>query len=486
MEADKTTKDVNRRRGFVFLAIACVLAGMISLLLPADAPWICDEPLLLMHASNVVHGQETPVHGMVGNAGLYYGPVPFLIYAVALVFTQNLVLLVFLRALLFMLAMGVAIWWLARLCPRLSPPIGALALLSPYYWFYSRALWDNTFLIPFSALTLAAYVSFCRTRTAGRLWGVALGMVLMLQTHLMCLPLFAAIAGHFVWRHRSWARQHARHSLLIAVVGFIACLPYFVHEAQHLDELRVVNAQRTTAEWVFALMGGRTFSAVGLDYFYGDHWQSHSRFPVLLWILTGISALGLIGFWVGLGQAWRLVMKNRGLPGDKPIESQLFSVVLVMVALQLILNGVTRTSGHPHYYSGTSFGAFTLVWLAYSQIGNRRWRWTLAGMHALALLMVLLSIIWRIHEYQGNTNIHYGPTLRTQLDALKSLDSENPQSMVSLNEMLQYHYFPHAFYVLQMFYPLHFSTNAPVTRLLVRYADPQADSGRLVVVNVGQ
>jgi len=483
--ADRTTGDIKTRREFIFLAIACVFCGMIPLMLPADAPWINDEPTLFAQAWNVVHTMEMPTHGLIGNVGLPYGPVPVLIYSVALVFTHNLVLLVLLRALFFSLAIGLSVWLLARMCPKLSPPVGALALLSPYYWFYSRALWDNSFLIPFSALTLVTYISFCRTQAVWKLWLVALGMVLMLQTHLMCLPLLASITGHFLWQYKSWALKHARHGLLIVITGSLACLPYIVDVAHHLADTKAAATDWQVAPWFFALLGGKTFSAIGLDYFFGENWQSHSGFPLLLLILTGVSALGFVAFWIGLGEAWRFLMRNRTLPGDKPLEFQLFSVVLLTLALQVIVNGVSRTSGHPHYYNGTSFCAFTLVWLAYSQIANKRWRWTWTGLHAVALLPVLLSIIWHIHKNQGNTNIHYGPTLRTQLDVLKRLDFQNPHSTV-VNEASSYGYFPHAFYVLEVLYPLHYSTNAPVTRFVMRYADPQADAGRLVVAEVGR
>ncbi len=476
--------DTRTRRQFVFLALACVFCGMIPLFLPADAPWINDEPNLLARAWNAVHKLEIPTHGLTGNVGLLYGPVPVLIYSVALVFTHNLVLLVLLHAAFFSLSIGLSIWWLARMCPKLSPPVGALALLSPYYWFYSRALWDNSFLIPFSALTLVTYISFCRTPAAWKLWLVGLGMVLMFQTHLMCLPLLASITGHFLWQHRSWAVKHAGHCLMIVIIGSLACLPYVVDVAHHLSDARPIARDWKAGPWFFALMGGRTFSAVGLDYFFGENWQSSSGLPVILWILTGVSALGFITFWVGLGVAWRFLMRTRKLPGDKPLEFQLFSVVFLTLLLQVMVNGVSRASGHPHYYNATSFCVFTLVWLAYSQIGNSRWRWASAGLHALALLTVLLSIIWRIHVNQGNTGIHYGPTLRTQLDVLKAIDFQNPHSTLG-NESSHYQYFPHAFEVLQVFYPLHFSTNAPASHFVIRYADPQTGAGRLVVVNIG-
>jgi hypothetical protein len=477
--------DASTRREFAFLGIASVLFGMIPLLWPGDAPWINDEPLLLSQAWDVAHRMRIPVHGLSGNAGVAYGPVPILIYALALLFTHDLVLLVFLRAFFFMLAIGVAVWWLARTCRTLSPPIGALALLSPYYWLFSRLLWDNSFLIPFSALTLAAYISFCRTPAAWKLWMVGLGMVLMLQTHLMCLPLLASIAAHFLWQHRSWAMKHRDHCLMIVILGSLACSPYILYLVRHLAATKAAVANLGTAAWLFPLTAGRIFSAVGFDYFLGENWQSSGGFPQLLWMLTGLSALGLIGFWIGLAEAWRFLVKMRGMTGDRPPEFQLWGVVLLTLGLQIVVSGILNTGDLPHYHNGTSFCAFTLLWLAYSRVRNGRWRWTLAGMHAMALLVVTLSIIWRIHDTQGNTNIHYGPTLRTQLEALKATDLQNPQSTLR-NETSHYDLFPHAFLVLRIFYPLHSSTNAPVRHLVIRYADPQAGSGRLVVTDLGQ
>lgn len=483
---DKASTNVSSRRQFLFLAIASVLCGMIPVLWPADAPWINDEPALLGQAWNIVHTLRIPSHGLGGSVGLSYGPVPVLIYALAVFFTHNLVLLVFVRALLFMSAIGLAVWWLARMCPQLSPPIGVLALLSPYYWFYSRLLWDNSFLIPFSAITLVTYISFCRAPAAWKLGFVGVGMVLMLQTHLMCLPLLVSITSHFFWQHRSWAAKHASHCLLIVVLGSLACWPYLAYLAHHLADAKGSVDGWRAASWLFPLTDGRFFSAVGFNYFLGENWQSTGRFPQLLWILTGISALGLVGFWVGLVAAGRFLVQNRRLPGDKPLEFHLWSVVWLTLAWQVLVDGVGRTGNHPHYHNATSFCAFTLVWLAYSQVRNNRWRWTLSGLHAVALLMITLSIIWRIHETQGNTNIHYGPTLRTQLDVLRALDFQNPNT-TAVNETSHYSYFPHALTVLETFYPLHQpSTNAPVRRLAIRYADLEKGAGRLIVTDVGQ
>jgi hypothetical protein len=482
-QAAPTTGVVRTSGEFGFLAIACVVCGMIPLLWPADAPWINDEPMLLAQAWNVVHNLEIPTHGLTGSVGLPYGPVPVLIYSAALLFTHNLVLLVFLRAFFFSLAMGLSVWWLARMCPRLSPPVGALAMLSPYYWYYSRVLWDNSFLIPLSALTLVAYIWFCRTQAAWKFCLVVLGMVLIFQTHLMGLAMIIPVIGHFLWQYKSWGRKYARQCLLISTLGFLTCLPYLVYTAHHATEARAGAANWELAPWLFPLFGGRTFSALGLNYFFGDGWQNHAALPALFWVATGVSALGFLAFWVGLVEAWRFLMRNKATAGEKPLEFHLFTVVLATLVLQVFMDGIMRTSGEPHYYNTTSFCVFILVWLAYSRIKSMRWRWILPGLHAVALLTVLVFLIGQTHKHQGNTNIHYGPTLGTQLDILKRLDYQNPKTVV-VREAAPYSAFPHAFRVLQLFYPLHYSTQTPATRLTIRYADPKAGAGRLVVSEV--
>jgi hypothetical protein len=302
----------------------------------------------------------------------------------------------------------------------------------------------------------------------------------MLQTHLMCLPFLASIVLHFLWQYRSWARKHVAQCLAIVAIGFAACLPYLLSLARPVAGTPLSAPSRSATSWLFPLMGGRFFSSIGLDYFFGKNWQNSSGLPALLWLLTWVSALGLITFWIGLAEAWRFLAKNLRSPGERPVEFHLWSVVCLTLLLQIVMSGVADTGNHPHYYNGTSFCAFTLVWLAYSEVKNRRWRWIGAGLHAASLLAILLMTVGRIHQTQGNTSIHYGPTLGTQLEILRELDFQNPQTVV-FNETSHYSSFPEAFSELQILYPLHFSPSAPVRRLVIRYADPQSGAGRLAV-----
>lgn len=460
------------------LALLLVLAGALPLLWPADVPWINDEPALLATALHAKQVGALPTHGLLGSVGVPYGPAPLWLYMAGLGLTHDLVSLVVLHALFFVLLTGVAIVWLARTCRQLDPLVGVLALLSPYFWFYSRLLWDNSFLIPLSALAVAAYVSFSQAPAAWKLWLVGALAALMLQTHLMCAPLLAALALHVVWRHRAWARAHWR-ALLPLLLFAAACWPYAsaLLARPDLGERRLQPAGGTN--WVFPLLGGRYFSALGLEYFFGEGWQEHGG--PQLWSATTVSAMGVVAVWLGLAVAGRLLLQPRGGVEARPAEHDLAAIAVTTLVLQLVLHAVARTGDEPHYLNGTWFGLFALVWLAYSAIRRAAWRRLLAGAHATALLVVVLGLQHDIHARQGNTGLHFGPSLGTQLDVLDELARHGPQSEV-LNETEFYATFPQAFGVLQLFHPVTQDPAAPPARLHIRPASPSTNDGRLAVL----
>jgi len=472
---------VTSRAERVLLVLFLLVAGSLPLLWPADVPWINDEPALLGLALRANQAGELPVHGLLGSVGVPYGPVPLWLYMAGLGLTHDLVALVVLHALLFVVLTGVAIVWLARTCRALDPLVGVLALLSPYFWFYSRLLWDNSFLIPLSALTVAAWVSFAQSPAAWKLWLVGALAALMLQTHLMCAPLLAAIALHFVWRHRAWARAHWRALLPLLLVA-ATCWPYLsdLLARPDLGERRLEPA--AGANWVFPLLGGRYFSALGLEYFFGAQWQDRSG--PLLWSATTVSAMGLVGLWLGLAVAARRLTQPadpRAGAAARPAEHDLAALAATTLALQLLLHVVARTGDEPHYLNGTWFCVFALVWLAYSAISRAAWRRTLAGAHALALVIVVVALLRDVHARQGSTGLHVGPTLGTQLAVLDALGRYGPQSEV-LNETEFYATFPQAFVVLQDFHPVQPDPAGPRARLHIRQAAPGTDEGRLAVV----
>ena len=83
--------------------------------------------------------------------------------------SRDLVVVAVLHTLLMSAATAGALWWLSRSL-RLWVWFAPLPLLSPYFWFYARVLWDNPFLIPLGAL---AHGRICRASRVGIIGGTA-------------------------------------------------------------------------------------------------------------------------------------------------------------------------------------------------------------------------------------------------------------------------------------------------------------------------
>jgi len=175
------------------VAVLCLLPAVH----PGDIQWVGDEPMLIASALRANRQHVAVTHGLTGTAGAAYGPFPTWVYQAYLLVSSDLVLLVAVRAVLTTAVIALALLWLCRtldLWPWFVPPL----LCSPYLWFYARAIWDNTFNLPLSALAFASAVSFL---ARGRAWTLLLSLaccLAMMLTHLMAVA-FAlhALRGRF-------------------------------------------------------------------------------------------------------------------------------------------------------------------------------------------------------------------------------------------------------------------------------------------------
>ncbi len=137
------------------LAAALLVASLPAVVFPGDAPFINDEPQLILGALRANADHALAVVGLMGNKGVPYGPLPTWIYQALLLVTHEPVAIVVLHAALLACVIAVSLGWLSRtldLWPWLAPVV----LLSPYLWLYERVLWDNTFNLALSALLVAA------------------------------------------------------------------------------------------------------------------------------------------------------------------------------------------------------------------------------------------------------------------------------------------------------------------------------------------
>ena len=164
------------------LGVFLVLLSMLPLVLwPEDVSWCIDEPRLVAAAWHANNDGHLAAHGLYGNFGVCYGPVPTQIYQLLLAITHDPGTVVLLRALLTAAITGASLLWLGR---ALNLPcwFAAAVLVSPQITNYHRILWDASFTIPIGALALAAFVNFARTR---RPWPLRIAIAASLEITLI-------------------------------------------------------------------------------------------------------------------------------------------------------------------------------------------------------------------------------------------------------------------------------------------------------------
>jgi hypothetical protein len=86
------------------------------------------------------------------------------------------------------------------------------------------------------------------------------------------------------------------------------------------------------------------------------------------------------------------------------------------------------------------------------------------------MLILLISFIFYIHTSGGNRTIHYGPTLRNQINIVSRVNSFNPKSPVYV-DVDNLKMFPHSLRTLQFLYgkPEELRKDYPVKRLNITY-----------------
>jgi hypothetical protein len=267
-----------RNSSFVVGRLLAAL-GLVFLLWPGDVPWVSDEPILLSLALSQLRSGTVAVHGITGSHGAIYGPAPVWIYMALLALTRNLAALVLVRAVLFATAVAAAVIWVARSSTKVRPTLGAIVFLSVYFWIFSRVLWDN-FGVCFSGLAVAAYGSFAVERKAWKSWFLAAVLALLVLTHLKTLAVVVPILVLLGLYHWKWYRDRPWLTAAQAAAATLLTAPYLrllaTRELASFD----VGDRSPWAGWFFPLMGGRLFSAAGLDYFFGDGWTRAGGVPV--------------------------------------------------------------------------------------------------------------------------------------------------------------------------------------------------------------
>jgi hypothetical protein len=366
------------------------------------------------------------------------------------------------------------LWWLSRSL-RLWAWFAPVPLLSPYFWFDARVLWDNPLLIPLGALALAGYAANLTSDSPAGLRVALAAMIGILLVHLMGVAFVVPLALHMVLQWRIWWR-HRISVAVIVVSGFVLGWPYWRALAAHrLPALAAADVDRLS----WPLFGARVLTAQQLDYFFG---HGPASGPVLSGAAV-VSALAYVLVWGGIVlAAWR---------GFEAIRSRVWSprahvaaILLAMLACQAVIGAMSGKVEHPQYYNGTWIAFTLLAWFAVDTMVERRrvFRWSAAAATALlagALLVAVATIAVRLHRAGGTREV-YGPTLANQLRVARALAHYSPASRVVAHVDL-YQRYPHTLAILREL-SAGAGGSGPERNLEVRYASDDPESGAIVVV----
>ena len=393
-------------------AIACGFVVLLTTVWPGDVPWGGDDVMLIANARAANAHHQLAAAGLGGSFNVPYGPLPTQFYQGLLLVTGDLPTVVRLRAGLTAGATATALLWLTASLGW-SPWLAVLPLLSPFFWFYTRLLWDNTFALPVGATLLAGYADHLRRSSrAGLLVAVGCAAALPL-IHPMTLPLAAAVAGHAVI-FRRWSI--ARHWLGVTttVVAVVAPSGRYLSELARrglppspavtyepdADGYARMHAATAAA---YPLLAGRLLS--GYRFF-------DARGPERGWETTAVGtaarAASAVGFpLVVLGMAVAIVHQSRAVsartgggtppsvsraadtdlttddlrarhgptstsarPGRHDPALSIGTVSAAALALQSVLDAALRVAPFPHYFCGTWAAAVVCLWVGLRTIGR--------------------------------------------------------------------------------------------------------------------
>jgi len=460
----------HRLQSTKFLLIALLVLGALRLLWPGDTLFLNDEPNLIRIAFESNAQNVWPRFGIRGTRGMDYGPFAVWWYKIGLTLTQNPIALVALKVAFVTLLTILAILWLNRTCSFLIPGIGALALLSPYLWIYSRDLWDNTFLIPLTAVTFASYVAFLKEKRTWQLFIVALFGSLAFSTHLMSIALLVPIALHLLVSQHRWVLNHLLTVLILGIVFLLVNYPYLTHFVPNYRPNPLSFG--ILASFLFPFYSARLFSDVGFQYFLGKNWflfMDPWALNVVFVLCFILSALAYLFFWSGLYLSAKQLFTAEWRKKNSH-TFQVHSFAWAVFITHICLCFFQRLYSHPHYYNATWMVTFYFLWFGVSALIHRRWAIRTFSAYAGALTVMFVAIVLSIHWNGGSRAPRYGATLRNQMEVAKQIHKYDPASPIEAQSN-HYLHFGNSIHTLRIFLKKDAGI-LPKKRLVVRYREP--------------
>jgi hypothetical protein len=473
-----------------------LLAIVIAIgLRPGDSGWFFDmsrdfDVALQFSAPSHPLGIPLPFtpapYALKGTHGIRYGPLPVWIDQVFLTFTHNLILMSAIREIAVSALIAVGLLWLTQLL-RVTPWLAVVVMLSPWMWYYSRQLWDNSLSLPFAVLLFAAYGQFLETKRA---WALCLAIVcaaLSCLIHLIVVPFLAALALHALIFETKWVMKSKWLALATMIAMFAISEPY-LHYVLTFHGSHVPNYAPWWRGWVFPLLGAQHLTAKNVGWILEESWDNINPASIRYAFKFArlITCIGYIACWTGMIIAIPRARRAIARQSEAGTVDQLCLIALAAFIFQIIFDGPQHVSLYPHYHSTTWIIYVMFAWLAFDALP--RWfgarslvsRLTLP-VYAASLFFVEIIITWQIARNGGTMGNHYNAVLSNQIDVVKELGRFSSASPINV----QVYYWqdrPDTLRVLrELISPP--TTSGLVRKLVVRFRYAFPGDARIVVDN---
>ena len=218
-----------------FFVFAAAAAAALELWLPGDIPFLRDEALLLDLALEANEAGRPAAHGLVGTLSVAYGALAVWLHQIALCVTSSPVVIASMKTALSVALSFAAIRAMAKLRNLAVGPAAALWFASPFVFFYSRALWDNVWLLPMSLGFFCCVMAYWKNFDRRALAGAVLLLDAMVYLHWMALVLPAASVVTAALLRRRIPRREWGSLAVAAAAGTALILPHAVRAVRWLQ-----------------------------------------------------------------------------------------------------------------------------------------------------------------------------------------------------------------------------------------------------------
>jgi hypothetical protein len=396
---------------------ATIFLIILRFIFPGDVSFIQDEANFLKTALKANQAGEWFTLGFEGARGIKYGPVAIYYFRVLISLTKNVLFISLLNTFFITTLTLFSLSKIATYSTYKRKNLLLVAFASPYLWFYSRMIWDNSLNIALIGLALSYYLEFYKSNRLRPLAFSLLLMNLSIQIHLMSLCILIPVIFHMMLRKREALYRSKKTVFALLILNIAILSPYLSYLVPQYLSLAHKSTSRPFKSFYLPMLGSRIFTTFDFSYFLGRKWQLTFPVELLRYVVVALNSITWLAYFLSI----RTIFKSAK---DRLVEPFL-ELSLFIIIFQMILYYTQGTYGHPHYYVISWIPHLILIVNAIESLKSK----TLGNLYMFSSICSLMIIVVHVHYNMGSRSHRYGPTLENQIAVAKKLVVLNPKEM---------------------------------------------------------